>query len=476
MTDWDDLLGAALVGTARRTFTLDQLDIAGAPDVARTVTADGAEAALLTAAALAAGYRRAGWTPPTWRGTRVAPAAPDDRPMCSPTAAQLLELLLNRTIRVEGGTELLTLHWLTSARDAGQRPPHRLTVELLRFGTANTATRALVRAVIGPRGGWLAQHNRSWRWAAAVPAADVVERFATAARADRLALLSDLRATEPDFARTLIADTWDDEQAATRAAFLDTLHIGLSSGDEPLLERALDDRAASVRAAAAALLDRLPESARAARMRERATALVTVRRKKVKVELPAEPDAAARRDGVTDQREPGHGRAASWLIQIIAATPLSTWDTALIAHAGQDVLTGWTKAALRQRNQEWLAALAEHQPGPELVAALTPDTATALLAKQKKLDARFGGLLAAAPGPWPAEFSADLVDRLRAARAEQVLQLAAAALAEHLHPAALAAVEAWLRTLDADRRPARRVLRGLAHALTIRATILQEFT
>lgn len=472
MTGWDDLLGAALVGTARRTFTLDQLDLPGVQDV----SVDGAEATLLAAAALTAGYRRAGWTPPVWRGTLAAPADADDRPECSPTAAQLLELLLDRTIRVEGGTELITLHWLTAARAAGRRPPHAKTVDLLRFGTANTATRPLVRDVVGTRGAWLAQHNPSWRWAAPVPVADVVERFTTATRAERLALLTDLRATEPDFARTLVEDTWADEQAATRAGLLDTFHIGLSIRDEPLLERALDDRAASVRAAAAALLDRLPESARAARMRDRATALITVRRKKPHVELPAEPDAAARRDGVTDHREPGHGRSASWLIQIVAATPLSTWDTALIAHAEQDVLTGWTKAALRQRNQEWLTALAEHQPGPELVAALTPDTATALLAKQKKLDARFGGLLAAAPGPWPAKFSTDLVNKLRAQRAEQVLQLAAAALTEHLHPAALAAVEAWLLTIDADRRPARRVLRGLSHALTIRATILQEFS
>jgi len=474
VTNWDDLLGAALVGTSRRSFGLDRLDLTDRTD--RTPDVDGAEATVLAAAALLAGYRRAGWTPPTWRGETRAPADPDDRPECSPTATQLLELLLNHTIRVEGGTELLTLHWLTAARAAGQRPPHRLLVHLLRFGTANTATRDLVKAVIGPRGAWLAQHNQPWRWAATVAPADVVERFATAARADRLALLADIRATEPDFARTLVEDTWADEQAATRAALLDTLHKGLSMSDEPLLEQALDDRAATVRAAAVALLDRLPGSRRAARMAERAKPLITLRKRKVEVDLPDEQDPAARRDGVTDHSEPGHGLKASWLIQILAATPLSTWDTDAIPKAPQEVLTGWTKAALRQRNQEWLAALARHQPSPELLGALAPDTATDILSGQKKLDARFGGLLAATPGPWPAVFSADLVKRLRAAKAEPVLQLAAPALAEHLHPAALSGVEAWLLALDQDRKPARRVLRGLAHALTVRATILQEFT
>lgn len=465
MTTWDDLLSTAFVGTSRRTFTLANLTIDGADQI----EADSAEATVLAAAALAAGYRRAGWTPPSWRGTPTPPAAPDNRPECTPAATQLLELLLNRGIRVEGGTDLLAVHWLTAARQAGHRPPYRLVVDLLRFGTASAANRALVREVIGPRGSWLAQHNSPWRWAATVPPQDVVERFATGTRAERLALLTDLRATEPDFARTLVEDTWADEQAVTRASFLDTLHTGLSNADEQFLERALDDRAATVRAAAAALLDRLPESARARRMAERVKHLVD------NDELPDEPDEKARRDGITEQREPGHGRAASWLIQLLAATPLSTWDIEDIATKDRAVIIGWTKAALRQRNQQWLAALASHQPSPELVAALAPEAATDILDKQKKLDARFGGLLAAAPGPWPAQFSVDIVNRLRAHKADNVLQLSAAALAEHLNPAALAAIEGWLLTLDNDRKATRRILRGVAHALTIRATISQEF-
>jgi hypothetical protein len=476
VTDWDTLLTTALIGTGRRTFTLDQLGIDGIKKPAETTAGTGAEAALLTAAAIAAGYRRAGWTPPVNRGAPTSPAAVDGRPECSATAAQLLELLLNRTIRVVGGTELLTLYWLATARASGQRPPYRMIVDLLRFGTANTATRAVVKDVVGPRGAWLAQHNTPWLWAAAIPPEDIVERFRTGARAERLVLLTELRATEPDFARTLIEDTWADEQASTRAGLLDTLHTRLSIQDEPLLESALDDRASSVRAAAAALLDRLPTSARAARMAERATRHLTVKKRKITVELPDEPDAAARRDGITDHREPGHGRAASWLIQILSATPLSTWDTELIGKADHEILTGWTKAALRQRNQVWLAALARHQPAPELLGALNPATATEILAGQKKLDARFGGLLAATPGPWPAPFSADLINRLRSAKAEQVLHLAAPALAEHLHPSALANVEAWLLAIDATRTPARTTLRGIAHALTVRATILQEFT
>lgn len=472
MTAWDDLLGTALVGTGRRPFDLGDSAIEGAA----RVTADSPEAGVLAAAALAAGYRRAGWTPRIWRGTPAPPAAPDERPECTPAAAQILELLLTRSIRLEVGTELLTLDWLRAARRAGRRPPHRLLPELLRFGTTAAATRALVKDVAGPRGAWLAGHNPSWSWAVTVPPGEVAGRFATGTRAERLALLADLRSAEPDRARELVEETWTTEPAATRAGFLDTLRTGLSGRDEPLLERALDDRAATVRAAAAALLDHLPASSRAGRMAERAQRL---RRDDGSFDLPGEPDESARRDGVTDHREPGLGRGASRLIQILAATPLSTCDSGVAASietADRDVVLGWTKAALHQRDPAWLAALARHQPTPELIAALTPEAATEILAGQGKLDARFGGLLAAAPGPWPAGFSLDIVGRLRAGKAEAVLRLAARALAEHLHPRALAVVEDWLLALGTGHQATSRTLRGIAHALTIRATILQEFT
>ena len=52
--------------------------------------------------------------------------------------------------------------------------------------------------------------------------------------------------------------------------FLSVLADGLSLADEPLLEAALDDRAAEVRSWAAYLLARLPGSALGQRMAERA--------------------------------------------------------------------------------------------------------------------------------------------------------------------------------------------------------------
>ena len=103
--------------------------------------------------------------------------------------------------------------------------------------------------------------------------------------------------------------------------------MGLGPDDEPFLERRLDDRARSVREDAAELLDRLPGSARAARMADRLRPLLTTHgtlRKHLEVELPDDPDAAAVRDGLVDPG-PGVSKRACWLEQIVAGAPLEVW-------------------------------------------------------------------------------------------------------------------------------------------------------
>jgi hypothetical protein len=86
---------------------------------------------------------------------------------------------------------------------------------------------------------------------------------------------------------------------------------------------------------------------------------------------PAECDAALRRDGVTAR--PGAGRAeldgrTHLLHEVLARTPLRTWTDgfgrtaeqilAVPSAAWAPVLfTGWSRAAMAQRDQEWMTAL-----------------------------------------------------------------------------------------------------------------------
>lgn len=481
---WDDLVGAAMVGTERRRFDFAELrSLAGGPLPAVTE----AEAQILAAAVVVDNYRRAGRRPAT--GTVPEPAAPHDRPASSDTAAQLLDLLLGGMVPVAGGTTAMIEAWLAACAGAGRRPPDRLLVPLLDLATTSPGLRLAVAPAVGRRGQWLAGANPDWSWAATPPSPATPADYGTASTTERVALLTALRDHDRPAAAELLRSTWRSEPAAERTALLAALEPALAHDDEPFLEELLDDRAASVRAAAARLLDRLPGSRRAARMAERARPLVRAGgrfRKKLVVELPESLDAAARRDGITDARNPGTGLHAAWLSQIVAATPLDIWEphlgmepaeaVAKAAEESTEVRNGWLWAALAQRHERWALALLGHEPGAALVGALSPESArryaTDALRKASVPDARFLAALAA-PGPWDPALSALAVEKSRAVPGNPLLSTVVGRLAWRLDPIVLPAIEAWIEQLGEER--SRREVRALAHALSIRATIAEEF-
>jgi hypothetical protein len=98
--------------------------------------------------------------------------------------------------------------------------------------------------VLGERGSWLAAQEPRWAWAAPLPADDVgrEQAWATGERAQRRRLFALLRREQPARARQLLEQGWSEEEPEDRAWLLDALGEGLSPEDEPLLERALDDR------------------------------------------------------------------------------------------------------------------------------------------------------------------------------------------------------------------------------------------
>src|SRR6202044_2208031 len=142
-------------------------------------------------------------------------------------------------------------------------------------------------------------------------AADIWE---TGRRGERRAHLAAPRGPEPGGARDLVADGGSRETGDDRADLLTVLADGLSGDDEEFLETALDDRKATVRAAARELLSALPGSAYTRRAVERAAPLLrveprTVRRDWLVASLPEVPDEAAVRDGIV-ARPPGSGIGA----------------------------------------------------------------------------------------------------------------------------------------------------------------------
>jgi hypothetical protein len=261
MSAWQDLVTASLIGTERT-----GVPAAGIPGVLSGVPADAAQdpaAVLLDRAALLTAARRAGRRP--GRADPLPAAEPDGRPTVSQDAGRRLARMLG------GEYPDLLAEWLAEAAARGLRPPPALLPALLdrarRAAAADPGLPRLVATAGGPRARWLAGLNPDWDLAQDLPGADAW-RLGTAAT--RRGYLASLLASDPDAARALITDGWQAAAPGERAMFLAVLADGLAPPDEPLLEAALDDGADDVRAWAAYLLARLPGSALAQRMAERA--------------------------------------------------------------------------------------------------------------------------------------------------------------------------------------------------------------
>ncbi|MFF2380062.1 DUF5691 domain-containing protein [Streptomyces sp. NPDC058108] len=384
---WEELVTLALLGTERRT---------------PPAWAAGREVpvAVLDAAAVATLRRRAGMRPGR-AAARPEPAAPDPRSPLPPAAARRLAALLADRPGSGGGRrgaapDLMELlpQWLALAGARGFAAPAETLPALLDAARGRTDLRPAALAFAGPRALWLARLNPDWRFAlrsvpgggAALPGPDEPERtrqvWEEGLFAERVALLTALRARRPAAARELLATTWGTERAEDRLMFLDSLRSGLGASDEPFLERALTDRSRNVRATAAELLSALPGSALAARMAARAGSCVAVDRTRetpsIVVEAPHECDASMERDGVVPKAPAGRGERSWWLGQLVEAAPLGTWPRRLGGRTPEEIVAlpvtddwrdelhaAWCRAAVRQRDPGWSRALLGAPSAPE---------------------------------------------------------------------------------------------------------------
>ncbi|MEU5313131.1 DUF5691 domain-containing protein [Streptomyces sp. NPDC021562] len=388
MTAWEDLVTTALLGTDRRPA------VTGGPGREAPV-------ALLDEAAVATVRRRAGLRPAP-AAQRLEPAPEDPRPALPAAAARRLTMLLSdRPGTGTGGRrgtspDLLELlpQWLAAAHARGFAAPPGTLPALLDAARGRTDLRPAALAFAGPRALWLARLNQDWRFAlraapgggAALPgpedAAAVRRLWQEGLFAERVALLSALRARDPEGARELLAGTWATERAEDRLMFLDSLRTGLAAGDEPFLEQALSDRSRNVRATAAELLSALPGSALAGRMAVRAAACVAVEHTGdgpvLAVEAPPECDPGMERDGVVARPPTGRGERSWWLGQLVEAAPLATWAARLGGRTPQEIVAlpvadgwqgelhaAWCRAAVRQRDGSWARALLGAPAAPE---------------------------------------------------------------------------------------------------------------
>ncbi|GII83222.1 hypothetical protein Ssi03_12120 [Sphaerisporangium siamense] len=252
-------------------------------------------------------------------------------------------------------------------------------------------------------------------------------------RGDRLSFFRELRADDPVKARALLLRGWDKETPEDRAAFVHALADGLTMADEPFLEAALDDRRREVRAQAADLLTRLPQSRLGLRMTARAALCLRVTGDRLHAEPPAACDAAMERDGIRSRAPAGTGQRSWWLQQVIAHTPLSFWTghfglpakqlVALnIGEWAREIRLGWERAAVLQNDAEWARALFAVEPLSDLLAVLPPaeraDKAAELVHDQP-VDGQLIMMLGGLPAPWGAALAQAVLEKIIATAGHQ---------------------------------------------------------
>lgn len=366
MSDWQQLVTAALIGTERHSAE-KQVPPGDVGVLVAALPPQDPEARLLGEAAIVSLYRAAGRRPVRLPQTEEPPCPADDAPTVSSRSSDHL------TVMLEGRYRELLPEWLTGVAAARKRVPAEHLPALLEAARTERALRPHVLPVLGQRGNWLALRNPAWSFGEHVPEADAWE---TGRRDQRAALLEQLRRNDPDGARELLASTWTQETGEDRERFIPALRTGLSPADEPFLEAALDDKRKDVRRTAADLLARLPTSALAARMLARLRPCVRVGRKLLSRVLEVEPPEQCDKEMVRDGIEPKvplgdrtRGERGWWLQQIVGATPLAFWrgefglapaqllDLAAKSDWKQVLYDGWAAAAVRQPDPEWIELL-----------------------------------------------------------------------------------------------------------------------
>ncbi|HIK30380.1 MAG TPA: hypothetical protein IGS17_12775 [Oscillatoriales cyanobacterium M59_W2019_021] len=315
---WQTLVRAAIAGTDRQLLTFPQVQDEIDRLLAQLDTANPAKA-LLDAAALLYFVRQAGRVPTVVDGDAIPPSLADDAPVCSPQAARCLQRML------AGEFPELLPEWLSTAATAGWRVPPELLPEMLDWGNRNPQWRGQILPVVGNRGRWLAAQNPEWQYAEAAIARSIWE---TGTIAMRLWTLQRLRDRDPAEAREWVAATWNQDKAPDRAAFLAIFKTGLTAADKLLLELAIDDKSKQVRAVAADLLARLPDSQLTQRAIDRITPIIHIQTQpqlQLEVKPPQTCDDRAIRDGILVQPPAGMGQKAWWLVQMLGQVPPSLW-------------------------------------------------------------------------------------------------------------------------------------------------------
>ena len=252
MEFWNEIIHTALLGTDKKQVGAGGLPagLAETADLLATRQEVDKEERFLQLAAVAFNYRQSGRAVLYKEGIAPAGALPEERPYCSVLALRTLKDILG-----EDNMPLLAF-WLRHCTNACQLVTPDWIPVLMNRAVNHPTLQADVRTACGRRGEWLMSLNPSWSFL--TDAADD-EQWRTGTAEQRRNCLRQWRKTDPAKAREMLAESWAQENANSKADLLKQLHPVIAEDGE-WLESLLDEKSQKVKDEVLRLLKRLPGS------------------------------------------------------------------------------------------------------------------------------------------------------------------------------------------------------------------------
>ena len=311
---WKYLAKIALLGTEHSTFSEDALK--ALQDQGFDIDQEHPEL-LLESAAQYGQINKAGFRLENFTGALPESADSDEGQACSFKSANHLRLIL------DGKFPEMLPEFISHLLENSKTLPTSMIPALMARPDIGQWW-DLLEMTFSSSGRWLLRQHPIWQRRLMDPSQ---YNWQTGVKFERIELLKYLRKVDPERAVEMLKSTWKEENYRDKAAFLKELETGLSIDDEAFVNDYLSDRRKEVRKTAAFLLAKIPGSEYGERMFKRAMECFDLKRGKLEIDIPDEPDQVAVRDGILKIHPDWKGGTkAGYLGQIIAKIPPVRWE------------------------------------------------------------------------------------------------------------------------------------------------------
>jgi hypothetical protein len=346
MEFWNNIVNASMIGTDKKIISPGELP-ADLLDVAELIHANNnldKEEKFLQLAAVSFNYRQAG-AQALHKETVNLPVAPtEEKKYCNAQALQAL-----KDIQSEESIPLLKL-WLQQCDTKQQIVQPEILPALLAIGVQEKKLQPLITSCCGKRGEWLGRFNEAWNFSQNQTAE---QSWQTGTPEQRKTILKEIRTADPELAREWLLQTWAQEDANTKVAFLEILAVNINETDIAFLETLSTEKSKKVKDAAIDLLKKIPSSAIVQQYAPLLQQSVTLKKEKALLglsskialafHLPSTIDESIFKTGIDKLSNTKEFTDDEFIIyQLVRSVPPSFWEKQLSASPG-NIITHFQK-------------------------------------------------------------------------------------------------------------------------------------